>query len=375
MKKQLAGWLSKRKRELIFTGIIFALLTIWALLQPFDAGPDEAMRYQIPEYIYKYHRLPDGRDELLRNPQWGISYGFGPQLAYICQAIFMTIAGWIIDMPAALIFAARMVSVLSGTATVWLSMLIAEQLFEKTYRPLFVALTALLPEALYLATYINNDSMALFGTALIVYMWIMGAKSEWKYRYCVGLALGIVVCTLTYFNSYGFILCSILFLFGSLFCMKKPVKEIAAKSLLIAGIVILLSFWYFIRNYMLYDGDFLGMNISTEYAEMYAIDSLKPSMRQTPHNMGQSFAEMFFGESEWFAVSWKSFIGVFGYMAIYMKQRHYYFFGGLFALAVLGLFFRKKVKSSRMQKLFTIVMAVAAVIPFGLSLYNSYYSD
>ena len=28
-----------------------------------------------------------------------------------------------------------------------------------------------------------------------------------------------------------------------------------------------------------------------------------------------------------------------------------------------------------MQKLFTIVMAVAAVIPFGLSLYNSYYSD
>ena len=96
MKEQLIAWFSKRKRELIFTGIIFTLLILWALFQPFDTAPDEAMRYQIPEYIYKYHRLPDGRDELLRNPEWGISYGFGPQLAYICQAILMTITGWII---------------------------------------------------------------------------------------------------------------------------------------------------------------------------------------------------------------------------------------------------------------------------------------
>lgn len=239
-----------------------------------------------------------------------------------------------------------------------------------------MALVSLLPQFVYISTYINNDSLALFGTAVIVYMWICGNETGWSYKSCVGLALGIVVCTLTYFNSYGFILCSIVFLFGSLFLQKKPVKEIAAKSLLIAGLVLLLTSWFFIRNYLLYDGDFLGMKISTEYAEMYAIDSLKPSMRQTPYHMGQPLTEMFFGESGWFAVSWKSFVGVFGYMAVYMLQWQYYFYAGIFWISAGGFFFRKKRKVRKSGEwLFTGVMAAAGAIPFALSLYNSYYSD
>lgn len=376
MKNKISAWIKGRKRELIFTGIMFVLMSLWALFQIFDGAPDENMRYQIPEYIFKYHKLPDGRDELLRNSQWGISYGFGPQLCYLCQAFFMWLIHFIVSRPAALIFAARMVSVCSATATLWVSILISEKILDKVYRPLFVALIGFLPQFLYLGCYINNDSMALFGTSLIVYMWICGMEYGWKYRHCIGLALGIVVCTLTYFNSYGFILCSILFLFGSLILQKKQPKEIMKKSFLIAGIVILLTSWYFIRNYLLYDGDFLGMRISTEYAEMYAIDRLKPSMRETPYNTGQSLAEMFFGESGWFAVSWRSFVGVFGYMAVYMKQWQYYFYCFLFWTAVIGIFFRKKKKAADSQKrLFTAVMAAAAVIPFVLSLYNSYYND
>lgn len=376
MKKKAAAFIKRRKVQLLYTGIIFLLMAFWALVMPFDAAPDEAMRFQIPEYIAKFHSLPDGRDELLRNPQWGISYGFGPQLAYILQALFMSIMGHITRMGGSAMFAARMVSVLAGTGTVWMSILISEKVFEKKYRKLFVALVSLLPQFVYISTYINNDSLALFGTAVIVYMWICGNETGWSYKSCVGLALGIVVCTLTYFNSYGFILCSIVFLFGSLFLQKKPVKEIAAKSLLIAGLVLLLTSWFFIRNYLLYDGDFLGMKISTEYAEMYAIDSLKPSMRQTPYHMGQPLTEMFFGESGWFAVSWKSFVGVFGYMAVYMLQWQYYFYAGIFWISAGGFFFRKKRKVRKSGEwLFTGVMAAAGAIPFALSLYNSYYSD
>ena len=131
------------------------------------------------------------------------------------------------------------------------------------------------------------------------------------------------------------------------------------KSFLIAGIVILLASWYFIRNYLLYDGDFLGMRVCSEYAQKYAIDRLKPSMRETPFNIGQSLAEMFFGKSGWFAVSWRSFAGVFGYMAVYMKQWQYYFYCFLFWIAAAGVFFRKKTVDSQ-KRLFTVVMAVAA---------------
>lgn len=376
MKKELTVWMKRRKAQLVFTGILFILLVFWALVMPFEAAPDEGMRFQIPEYIARYHSLPDGRDEALRNPQWGISYGFGPQLTYILQAIFMSVMAVFTQAKGSAMFAARMVSVLAGTGTIWMSILISEKLFEKKFRKLFVALVSLLPQFLYLSTYINNDALALFGTAVIVYMWICGSESGWNIRSCIGLTAGIVICTLTYFNSYGFILCSIFFLFGSLFMQKKPLKEIAGKSLFIAALVLFLTSWYFIRNYFLYDGDILGMKISTEYAEMYAIDSLKPSMRRTPANTGTSLAAMFFGESQWFAVSWKSFVGVFGHMAVYMRQWQYYFYAFLFWIGAGGIFFRKKAGNrKRESRLFTGVMAAAGVIPFALSLYNSYYSD
>lgn len=377
MKVRLKSWMERRRPQLIFLGALFILLSVWALLQPFDTAPDEGMRYQIPEYICKYHKLPDGRDELLRSPEWGISYGFGPQLAYILQAVCMGIVQLFSDVRAVSVFAARMVSVCAGIGTVWMSMLIAEKVFEKKYRKLFVALVGLLPQFLYLATYINNDCLAVFGTSVIVYMWICGQESGWKYSHCIGLALGIVICTLTYYNSYGFILCSIVFLFGSLFRQKKPLKEIAGKSLLIAGIVLLLAAWFFIRNYMIYDGDFLGMSTSDQYAEMYAKDALKPSLRETPYNTGKSLAEMFFGPSEWFAVTWRSFVGVFGRMAIYMSNWQYFFFAFLFWIGAAGCFFLCKKQSAEKAGvcLFTGVMAGAMVIPFILSLYNSYFTD
>lgn len=48
----------------------------------------------------------------------------------------------------------------------------------------------------------------------------------------------------------------------------------------------------FIRNAMLYDGDFLGMRSLTEASEMYAREDIKPSNRPTPMNLGMGLGEM-----------------------------------------------------------------------------------
>lgn len=388
MKTKKADWMKKWSKELIFTGAVFLAMTLWAFFQPFDSAPDEAMRYQIPAFIFNYGKLPHGGDPLIRSAQWGLSYGFGPQLSYIIEALFMKVMSIISKRDGALIFAARMVSVCCGTGTVWMTILMSKKLFEKKYRMLFVSLIGLLPQFLYLSSYVNNDIMALFGSSIIVYMWICGMESGWKYKHCIGLAAGIVICTLTYYNSYGFILCSIILFFASLSIQKTAPKEIAKRAALITVLVLALTGWYFIRNYIIYDGDILAMNIGSEYAEKFAVDSLKPSMRQTPYSSGQSIVEMFMGKSGWFAVSWRSFVGVFGYMAVYLPNWNYFFYAFIFWISAGSLLlkawkkkagivkhvYREKAAAAK-SRLFHIAMAVAAVIPFGLALYYSYFSD
>lgn len=43
---------------------------MWARVQPMGAGPDEQMRYQIADYIYKHGSLPVGDDPSVRNVVW-----------------------------------------------------------------------------------------------------------------------------------------------------------------------------------------------------------------------------------------------------------------------------------------------------------------
>ena len=80
MQLQIKNILSDRNRiyflfELAFLAGIFFFCVHWAHLLPLDAGPDERMRYDIPQYIYEHGKLPHGGDPSIRNPIWGTSYG------------------------------------------------------------------------------------------------------------------------------------------------------------------------------------------------------------------------------------------------------------------------------------------------------------
>ncbi|MCI7814474.1 MAG: DUF2142 domain-containing protein [Lachnospiraceae bacterium] len=386
--EKLRGKWKENWKEWSFVLGMFAIFLIWAAVLPFDSAPDEAMRFQIPAYILNYGRLPNGADPLIRDGQWGISYGFGPPLAAIVSAAFMKVMGLFSKTDEAFRYACRIVSALCGAGVVGMTILIGKKRFAKEERVFFVALVAFLPQFVFLSSYINNDAMALLGTAVIVYAWICGLESQWNRRSCVMLALGIVVCTLTYYNSYGFILCSILLFIISVLYQKQGISGLLKKGLLISVIVIGLAGWYFVRNYMLYDGDFLGMATSTKYAELYAVPSLKPSMRHTPMNDGLSLFEML-KDGQWFQVFYKSFIGTFGYMEILLPNWAYTFYTDLFWLASIGgiwyLFdWIRAGKSGRKQerqkrtwewRLFDAMMVISAVIPNLLNLWYSYSSD
>ena len=269
---------------------------------------------------------------------------------------------------------------------------ISKKLFkEKAYQWLYVAFVTFLPQLIYLGTYINNDSLALFSASIIVYGWLLGLESDWNWKSCITMAIGIGICALSYYNAYGYILCSIIIYFASSYIKKINVKEFLKKGIAIFVIAFAIGGWWFIRSYILYDGDFIAFNIQREYGEKYAVESYKPSKRQTPQHMGVSLGYML-DNMQWTEVTIQSFIGQFGYMHVIMNPKVYTAYKLIAVVGAIGIVFGwikslfKKImkkeqeenidKVKRKEKiLFNIIMIIALIIPIMLSLYYSYFAD
>ena len=135
-----------------------------------EHAPDEAMRMLIPEYIVSHHTLPNGMEESVRHPLWGFSYALYPYLTAIISSVFMAITSLFTKSAAALLTAARLTSVLSGTGTLIVVFLIGEELFERRESALLGGIfVGFLPQFVFLSCYVNNDSFAVFTVALIIY--------------------------------------------------------------------------------------------------------------------------------------------------------------------------------------------------------------
>lgn len=377
--------------EILFFLFLLVFYLMWARVQPNGAGPDEPMRYQIAYYIYQHGSLPVGDDPAVRNIVWGISYAFSPILDYMIAAVFMKIVSFVTTVPFALLMAARFVNILLGLGTVWLALDMGKRLFDRRKAWIFAAFVGLLPGSLFVFTYVNCDALAVFSTAVIVYAWVRYLTEGWTYKNCIILAVGVAVCALSYYNAYGFILCSIFF-FGITLFMEAKKKgsygDFAKKGLLVCAIVLILAAWWFIRNAILYDGDFLGMNASSVCAEKYAKPAYKPSQKQTPQMAGYTFWDMLnqgFPKSEgfsWVELVSESFVGRFGNMDVFMPKwlinNYMDFIKAGFLLIFLHpvkTFALRVKKQWSVKGMFNWFMLVAMIIPNILNAYYSYASD
>ena len=373
---------------------VFILCTTWAITIKFNGAPDEGMKYDICRYLFEHKTIPHGGDEEIREPIYGISYAFTPILAYMISTIFMFITSIFTNNPNVLCMSSRIVSILSLTAYTFMNIKISEKLFKGIYKWLYVVFVSLLPQVIFLGSYLNNDSFALFSISIIVYSWIIGLESDWDWKSCITMAIGIGICSLSYYNAYGYILCSIIIYFLSNWIKKIDIKTFLKKGFAIAGIAFLIGGWWFVRSFIIYDGDMLGMTISREYSERYASPGFKPSQRLTPYNRNMTLEEMLF-DIGWIELSARSFVGVFGYMNIHMPEGMYTTYGIIFLVALIGLILyiikkiiqkvinKKRIKEkvikdkvkNREKVLFNIIMIICIIIPIVLSMYYSYFCD
>lgn len=365
----------------IFLVCLFCYYFIWTISQPFNSCPDEGMKWDICKYIFENNKLPKGDEQAIRNPIWGISYAFQPILTYMICTVFMKVASIFTINQFLLVVAARLVSTLSMTLSIYFVIKISDKLFKdkEIYKILFVVFIAFQPITAFLASYINNDSTAVLATTMIIYLWILGLESNWKTKHCVLLGLAIGFCALTYYNAYGYILCSIILCLVSVTSNKMKAKDIWKKILIVGLIAIAFAGWWFVRNAILYNGDFLGINAQNECGDKYALHDYKPSTRLTLQKEGKSLIYMIV-EKEWLNTTAVSFIGVFGYHTIMMSTKIYYCYLAIWVIGAIGclinfkeLFIYKKEEKNKY--LLNYIFVASIIIPILLSMYYSYASD
>ena len=84
-----------------------------------NAGPDEIYRWLVAEWIANNGKLPTGFELDIVNPVWCYSYAFTPYLPSMIAGIFVKIAMVFTSNAQVLLFAARLISIISGMGTIY----------------------------------------------------------------------------------------------------------------------------------------------------------------------------------------------------------------------------------------------------------------
>ncbi len=375
--------LSKNPRKLtviefLFVGFVFCFYFIWAIAKKYNYAPDEAMRQDVTQFLFKHNRLPVG-DELLS--EWGFSYAHLP--AVLCSQlgyVLMKLASVFTLNHRHLLLAARMVSVLSCTGAVYFMIKLSKLIMARPARWIMIVTVAFMPQFAFLGSYVNNDSVAFLGITMIAYAWALGIKDNWNIKNCILLSLGLSACILSYYNSYAWVLLSVpFFIISYLHKNKKDYKGLLKYVGIVAGLTFLLAGHSFIRHLILYN-DLLGFKTSHYYGELYSTPLLHPDNRPSIAEQGISLSGMLF-DMNWLKTSFMSFIGVFGYMEYTCPDIIYELAGSFIFIALIGcfigLFVRmfKKQKPDTLKIYFYIACIICAIISVCLSIYNSYNTD
>ena len=145
----------------------------------------------------------------------------------------------------------------------------------------------------------------------------------------------VILCALSYYNAYGAVLVTVV-LFISCFISKVSARTITSdgtaspvdsyhlewRPLLQAGLFITAVFlvgagWWFIRNAILYHGDFLGMEARNLCVAATCTPEFHPALRQTYQNQGIGVFTMIFGTDYFTPVSYT-------HLDVYKRQDYLY---------------------------------------------------
>ena len=373
---------------LIYIAGFLAMSITMALYQPhldiktglLLSPPDEYNRMLIPYFICKYGYLPTGLEEAVRIHGYGFSYGLYNTLPYIIQGYAMRFVSLFNSSDIAMLYTGRLVNVAFGTIMCIVVYLLSKRLFEDScYRWLFCFGIMYLPQSLFLHTYINTDSMCMLSTAMMLYGLVWGYQEGFQIKNSIWIALGISICSLSYYNAYGYILaCFLLFVIYYIHVeQKKWSFDLTAfrYGIFITVLVLICAGWWFVRAYFVLDGDILGFRMKQQLQDMYGFSTFQATYQARGVGILQMLVENNFARS---FIS--SFIAAYGGMSITGNYWTYGSYGLLFLVGFLGVI--KSVileagwsKMSVKERIFHLMMLFTILCPFIILISFSYTMD
>ena len=354
--------------------------------------PDEHARYLIPKFICENGYIPTGFEEEIVIRGYGFSYGLYNTFPYIIQGYVMRIVNQFTNSEQALLISARMVNIFFGLLMAMVVWFTAGKLFsKKSFQCLFSFAVMYLPQSMFLHTYVNTDSCCLLSTALMIYALLDIEEKGYQFKNCIILSLGIILCALSYYNAYGFILSSILLFFAAAFRTKGKVnvKGLFGFGAFVSALVLIGIGWWFIRQYLVLDGDFLGLATRSKMEAAYALEHPEVIRPLSYKERGFSIFGMM-KDGSMLPILFQTFVCTFGSMSMVGSRFLYIGYKCLFAGAVLGLLInlvKQIVKRGNEEKqdddnvkkthtlFFHLNMIFCMIMPFVLTVYYSYATD
>ncbi len=300
-----------RTAEIAFLVLVFAIEAVLAANESFGMMPDEFSHFEVVYYVYRHGIIPTGYEPQIQIPYWGASYAFQPILTYIIQGWLMRLVDLFTDDIYVILLSARLVDCFFGAVMAWFVKKTADLLWDdRTMQWLFTFMIVLLPENLYIHSYINTDSMAAMSVAVIIYALFKGEEDDYARKTILMLAAGISLCLLSYYNAYGAVLIAFL-CFMTHFIYRRDYRAMWKKAGIVTIAVFVMAGWWFVRSGILYNGDIFGLSARKALAVKEAEPQYSPLTKQTFAGQGMSLKDMLLS-NDYLKLVYRSFICVMG---------------------------------------------------------------
>lgn len=366
-----------KEKKYLISLLTFSLciFTIYAIIVPFNSAPDEKLRFDIVDFIVKNKALPIGGDPRLYYGEYGVTYVFKPYLAYIISAILCTITD-IFKINIEHYMVARLFSVICGVGTIYFTYLISSKIFDKSrFKYIIPFFLATIPQFAFINCYVNQDSLMIFLSSIMIYLWILGIERKWSYDIVIKVGIISGLMLLTYLNGYIIIFATLIIV---LLTYENKDVNFIKKTTLCISIMILISGWFFIRNLIIYNGEIFGSSIARELRETLAIPSLKPSNIDVPYKSGINMISILY-KTDWLKKTFMSFWAMLGNMDVRVGYYYYVIMIIFTVVSVLGVMklISLKIKDrvvNKREKIY-ITFAITIILSIIGSLRYSTYND
>jgi 4-amino-4-deoxy-L-arabinose transferase-like glycosyltransferase len=266
-------------------------------------------------------------------------------------------------------YALRLLSVAINVLNLWYMFRVARLfLHEPEWTPCPVLLVVTLPQFLFMSAAIENDDLAYLLATLTIYYALQILESPESVRnfLAVGLSLGLGLLTK---KTLLFTVPVVALIVAYAAYNHRPAPgRVLRYGLLLFGLAMLISSFFFIRNYHLY-GEFLGTRMEKNTLN----ELLEEKSLLSPYFWSYFPRELFF-----------SYVGLFGYMNAPLPKAAYMGYALFIALCGIGLclYLVQRARQGRKglpeERLHNVRLAFAFLFILacfsGIVLYNLTYS-